>query len=244
MQFTGHERDLQNTTSADADDLDYMHARYYNMHVGRFTSVDPARSWEPKAPQSWNRYGYALGNPLKNVDPDGQIVETLWDIANIGIGVSSLVKNVRDGSWGAAAVDLGGVLLDTAAATIPIIPGGAGAALKAARTVEKIDDLGDSARLAARGTPTDRLRGHLTRRDLEAARREAAGEVVARRADGTSFNHVQEVRDAQQGLLNRIEKIKGQLGRPSLADAERRALQKELSQASRLLDHSRRYLPR
>jgi RHS repeat-associated protein len=157
MQFTGHERDLQNTTAgtnSDADDLDYMHARYYNMHVGRFTSVDPARSWEPKAPQSWNRYGYALGSPLKNVDPDGQIVETLWDIANIGIGVTSLVKNVRDGSWGAAAVDLGGVLLDTAAATLPIIPGGAGAALKAARTVEAIDDLGDSARLG-RGLPNN-----------------------------------------------------------------------------------------
>jgi RHS repeat-associated protein len=151
MQFTGHERDLQNTTTGDADDLDYMHARYYNMHVGRFTSVDPARSWDPKAPQSWNRYSYALGNPHKNVDPDGQIVETLWDIANIGIGVTSLVKNVRDGSWGAAAVDLGGVLLDTAAATLPIVPGGAGAALKAARAVEKIDDLGDSATLAARG---------------------------------------------------------------------------------------------
>jgi RHS repeat-associated protein len=76
MQFTGHERDLQNTTAgtnSDADDLDYMHARYYNMHVGRFTSVDPARSWDPKAPQSWNRYGYARSNPLALVDPDGRL---------------------------------------------------------------------------------------------------------------------------------------------------------------------------
>jgi RHS repeat-associated protein len=75
MQFTGHERDLQNTTAgtnSDADDLDYMHARYYKMHVGRFTSVDPARSWEPKAPQSWNRYGYTRNNPLSLVDPDGR----------------------------------------------------------------------------------------------------------------------------------------------------------------------------
>jgi RHS repeat-associated protein len=75
MQFTGHERDLQNTTAgtnSDADDLDYMHARYYNMHVGRFTSVDPARSWDPKAPQSWNRYGYTRNNPLSLVDPDGR----------------------------------------------------------------------------------------------------------------------------------------------------------------------------
>jgi RHS repeat-associated protein len=78
MQFTGHERDLQNTTAgtnSDADDLDYMHARYYNMHVGRFTSVDPARSWEPKAPQSWNRYGYALGSPVTLLDPLGETAQ-------------------------------------------------------------------------------------------------------------------------------------------------------------------------
>jgi RHS repeat-associated protein len=77
MQFTGHERDLQNTTAgtnSDADDLDYMHARYYKMHVGRFTSVDPARSWDPKAPQSWNRYGYATNRPLVLLDPDGRTV--------------------------------------------------------------------------------------------------------------------------------------------------------------------------
>jgi RHS repeat-associated protein len=73
MQFTGHERDLQNTTAgtnSDADDLDYMHARYYNMHVGRFTSVDPIGG-NPRAPQSWNRYAYVLGNPLKFIDPRG-----------------------------------------------------------------------------------------------------------------------------------------------------------------------------
>ncbi len=97
---------------------------------------------------------------------------------------------------------------------------------------------------AAGGTPTDRLKAHLTDRDLDAARREAAGEVVARRSDGTPFNHVQEVRDAQQGLLNRIQRINGQLGRPNLPEAERHALQGELSEASRLLDHSEGYLPR
>ena len=47
MKFTGHERDLGVTTSA-ADDLDYMHARFYNPQVGRFLSTDPAtlHSWE------------------------------------------------------------------------------------------------------------------------------------------------------------------------------------------------------
>ncbi len=47
-----------------------MHARYYKPLIGRFLSVDrhPGHS---RAPQSWNRYGYTRGNPLKYFDPDG-----------------------------------------------------------------------------------------------------------------------------------------------------------------------------
>ena len=59
------------TTPPDPKDvLDYMHARYYSPHLGRFTSVDPAVA-DPSDPRSWNRYSYALGNPIKYVDPTG-----------------------------------------------------------------------------------------------------------------------------------------------------------------------------
>ncbi|MDQ3282356.1 MAG: RHS repeat-associated core domain-containing protein, partial [Acidobacteriota bacterium] len=61
-QFTGHERDRGS--------LDYMHARYYNPYAGRFLSVDRAPG-KPAIPQSWNRYSYAINNPVKYVDPDG-----------------------------------------------------------------------------------------------------------------------------------------------------------------------------
>ena len=72
MQFTGHERDLnsQTGTSPSADDLDYMHARFFNEWPGRFTSVDPLGG-NGHEPQSWNRYNYVLGNPLKLIDPTG-----------------------------------------------------------------------------------------------------------------------------------------------------------------------------
>jgi RHS repeat-associated protein len=69
MKFTGHERDLADPTS-DQDDLDYLHARHANPLTGRFLSPDTARG-RPKAPQSWNRYAYTLGNPLRYVDPSG-----------------------------------------------------------------------------------------------------------------------------------------------------------------------------
>jgi len=69
MKFTGHERDLNR--AGQVDDLDYMHARYCSPLIGRFLSIDKARSWRLPLPQTWNRYAYARGNPLKYVDPDG-----------------------------------------------------------------------------------------------------------------------------------------------------------------------------
>jgi RHS repeat-associated protein len=76
MKFTGHERDLQGTT-ATTDDLDYMHARYYNPTIGRFLSVDPVTEVKKalRAPQMWNRYAYVVNNPLKFLDPAGKLIE-------------------------------------------------------------------------------------------------------------------------------------------------------------------------
>ena len=73
MKFTGHERDLQGTITTPTDDLDYMHARYYNPNIARFLSVDPGRDVDPKTPQSWNLYSYVRNNPTNLVDPDGRM---------------------------------------------------------------------------------------------------------------------------------------------------------------------------
>ncbi len=72
MQFTGHERDLnsQTGTNPSADDLDYMHARFFNPWPGRFTSVDWVQG-RPRAPQSWNRYSYTFNSPANYTDPSG-----------------------------------------------------------------------------------------------------------------------------------------------------------------------------
>jgi RHS repeat-associated protein len=69
LRFTGHERDLGNS-SGQSDDLDYMHARHYSPLLGRFLSVDVG---DPRldAPQSWNRFGYVMSNPISFVDPSG-----------------------------------------------------------------------------------------------------------------------------------------------------------------------------
>jgi RHS repeat-associated protein len=69
IKFTGHERDLWNTTST-ADDLDYMHARHYNPQLARFFQVDPLAGVATQ-PQSLNRYAYVMGSPIGSIDPSG-----------------------------------------------------------------------------------------------------------------------------------------------------------------------------
>lgn len=64
-QFTGYERDTET-------DLDFAQARYYAKNFGRFNSPDPLlSSGRIRVPQSWNRYSYVLGNPIKYSDPLG-----------------------------------------------------------------------------------------------------------------------------------------------------------------------------
>ena len=65
QKFDGYERDAETN-------LDYAQARYYASAAGRFTSVDPlAASARLTNPQSFNRYSYALNNPLRYTDPSG-----------------------------------------------------------------------------------------------------------------------------------------------------------------------------
>jgi RHS repeat-associated protein len=64
MKFTGKERDAETG-------MDYFGARHLSGGQGRFMSADIG-PFHPENPQSWNRYVYAVNNPLFYVDPDGQ----------------------------------------------------------------------------------------------------------------------------------------------------------------------------
>lgn len=93
-------------------------------------------------------------------------------------------------------------------------------------------------------TKTDNCKEHLTERDLDAARRELNGEVVATKSTGVPWDHVDEVRNAQDGLVNRIGQLKRLLGDSRVSASDRAQYQAELSEASRLLDYSEQFVPR
>src|SRR5687767_5165877 len=64
LKFAAMERDVSSGN-------DYNHARFQSPSLGRFLSPD-VLGGKPEDPQSWNRYAYALNNPLTLVDPDGK----------------------------------------------------------------------------------------------------------------------------------------------------------------------------
>jgi RHS repeat-associated protein len=104
-QFAGKERDTQTG-------FDYFGARYYAGQTGRFTTVDPFLDAQNALvdPQLWNRYAYVRNNSLRYVDPDGRAVETLWDLASLGLSAKAVWQNPTSGwnwlSLGADAVSV------------------------------------------------------------------------------------------------------------------------------------------
>ena len=101
-------------------------------------------------PDGPNPYVYCRSNPVNHIDPLGLYIESAWDIASLAVGVSSFVSNVRAGNVRDAVMDGVGVALDAVAVALPIVPGGAGMALKAARVADKIKDTVTSSKTAAK----------------------------------------------------------------------------------------------
>ncbi len=106
MKFTGHERDLASAAGT-GDDLDYMHARFRSPLTARFLSVDPVLTGRAmKRPQAWNRYTYVIGNPLKYIDPYGELwfkIDDKWTYLK-GVDVIEEVTVGSDGSFSSKQV--------------------------------------------------------------------------------------------------------------------------------------------
>jgi hypothetical protein len=133
-------------------------ARYLNPQTGLWLSTDPAMGeYVPQAPinddvrkQNGNLpgmggvfnvvnlhvYHYAGNNPVKYTDPDGNAIDTPWDIANGILGViCGTLSLYLDDTWG-AVLSYSGAALDFAAAALPFIPGGASTAIQSVKAAQ------------------------------------------------------------------------------------------------------------
>ncbi len=69
-----------------------MNGRVYDPQLGRFLSPDPFIT-SPNNPQNYNRYAYALNNPLKYTDPDGE-----WIHLAIGAAIGGTINWLANGA--------------------------------------------------------------------------------------------------------------------------------------------------
>ncbi len=95
--FTGHEH-------LDEVGLIHMNGRIYDPRVGRFLSPDPYVP-SPLSAQSYNRYSYALNNPMRFTDPSGFFLKRVFK--GIRRVVRKAVRFVRSNARVITAVAVG-----------------------------------------------------------------------------------------------------------------------------------------
>lgn len=128
-RFTGKEKQLMFGNSNVYDSF----ARFQNTY-GRFMSIDPkAENFYHISP-----YTYCAGDPVNLVDPDGELPDFIWDVANVIIGANSFAKNISEGNFKEALVDFGGMTADVIFLAVPGVPAFATTTIQTTRSGVKL----------------------------------------------------------------------------------------------------------
>jgi len=70
-----------------------VNARLYDPVLGRFLGMDPYVQM-PDFTQNFNRYSYALNNPLVYIDPSGKELITIIGAAIIGAAIGAVSNGI------------------------------------------------------------------------------------------------------------------------------------------------------
>jgi RHS repeat-associated protein len=151
--------------------LYFFNARWYDSQLGRFIQPDPVIP-DPLNPQSYDRYEYVFGNPIKYADPSGHfpwpiIFIAIWAVLNVQgdigpyqtpttnqlIGDLSLRAMSDPYDIFRTSVDcLSGrcSAIDVVSAALPVIPGGIGKIDEAIKITQKLSNIPGIERLTAK----------------------------------------------------------------------------------------------
>lgn len=72
--------------------LYYLNARFYDPANGRFLNPDSYRG-EAAEPQTLHLYAYCANNPITRIDPTGHALETVVDVAFLGMSINDFRKS-------------------------------------------------------------------------------------------------------------------------------------------------------
>ena len=72
----------------------YFGARYLDNEMQRFSAVDPLQAKYP----GWSPYVYAACNPIRNVDVEGEWVESALDLASLALSWNDFSKDPSFGN--------------------------------------------------------------------------------------------------------------------------------------------------
>ena len=124
-------------------------------------------------------------------------------------GISSLVKNVKEGKVGAAILDGVGVVADAAALVMPLVPGGVGAAIKGVRAADKGIDMARIERILATHMPEQLKRGRITESLFLAEKGFTKNtKIITTFAKGKQVEVIPDILDIKKGVLGEIKDVK------------------------------------
>jgi RHS repeat-associated protein len=121
--------------------------RVYDPSLRRWLSPDPLAAADPEAVTipELDLWGYAGANPVRNVDRQGEAIETALDVASVGNDVATIASWDANTSTLTKVVDVLALVADVGAAALPGVPGVAGLTVAAARAADKAHDLANVA---------------------------------------------------------------------------------------------------
>ncbi len=130
--------------------LYYYGARYMNPITSMWYGVDPlAEKYD-----NIGGYVYCAGNPVVLVDPDGKIIDTIWDIGNVIYDAGAAIYHHAKGNHNAAKENWKDAGADVIAMIIPGVPAGATKVYKAGKKAVKA---AKTAKTAKTGTTTSKF---------------------------------------------------------------------------------------